>query len=133
MSAISVVGRINEVGELELEKLPALRPGKVQVTISELVDAELPWAERPWTPEEIQELMKSEPKTGAEIAAMILSGEVDTSVWAEDAASEPPSQWGKQLVTLLNELDTSEWQAKDIDDPVAWVKEQRRQKRERFS
>jgi hypothetical protein len=133
MSAISVVGRINEVGELELEKLPALRPGKVQVTISELIDAELPWEERPWTPEEIQELMKSKPKTGAEIAAMILSGEVDTSLWAEDTVNEPSSQWGKQLVALLNELDTSEWQAKDIDDPVAWVKEQRRQKREHFS
>ena len=102
MSAISVVGRINEVGELELEKLPALRPGKVQVTISELVDAELPWEERPWTPEEIKALMKSEPKTGAEIAAMILSGEVDTSVWAE----------------------------MDIPDSVEWVKEQRRQRRE---
>jgi hypothetical protein len=101
MSAISVVGRINEVGELELEKLPALRPGKVQVTIRELVDAEMPWEDRPWTPEEIKALMESKPKTGAEIAAMILSGEVDTSVWAE----------------------------MDIPDSVEWLKNLRRQDR----
>lgn len=45
--------------------------------------AETSLEERPWTEEEIRELMRPKPKTGAEIAAMIESGEVDTSVWAE--------------------------------------------------
>lgn len=40
------------------------------------------WEEQPWTAAELRELMRPDPKTGAEIAAMIESGEVDTSVWA---------------------------------------------------
>jgi len=43
---------------------------------------ELPWEEQPWTAEELRELMRPDPKSGAEIAAMIESGEIDTSVWA---------------------------------------------------
>jgi len=62
---------------------------------------ELAWEERPWTKAELRELMRPDPKTGAEIAAMIESGEVDTSVWA----------------------------AMEIPDVVEWVKDLRRQER----
>lgn len=62
---------------------------------------EVPWEEQPWTEQELRELMRPEPKTGAEIAAMIESGEVDTSVWA----------------------------AMDIPDVVEWVNNLRQQER----
>ncbi|MCE7988469.1 MAG: hypothetical protein DYG89_45505 [Caldilinea sp. CFX5] len=62
---------------------------------------EIPWEEQPWTAEELRELMRPDPKSGAEIAAMIESGEVDTSVWA----------------------------AMDIPDVVEWVQELRRRER----
>jgi hypothetical protein len=57
---------------------------------------ELFWEERPWTEAELRELMRPDPKSGAEIAAMIESGEVDTSVWA---AMEIPDvvEWIKNL------------------------------------
>lgn len=61
----------------------------------------LPWEERPWTEEEIRALVKPDPKTGAEIAAMIESGEIDTSEWA----------------------------ALNLPDSVEWVRQQRRQLR----
>lgn len=39
--------------------------------------------ETPWTLEEVQAMIKPEPKSGAQIAAMIRSGEIDTSIGAE--------------------------------------------------
>ena len=77
---------------------PAVVPannGEVHHTMPE--QDEIPWEERPWTEAEIRELMKPEPKTGAEIAA------------------------------LIDQLDLSEWQAMDIPDVVEWLKEQRHQ------
>ena len=62
---------------------------------------ELSWEERPWTEAELRELMRPDPKTGAEIVA------------------------------LLDRLDLSEWEALDIPDVVEWVKEQRRQETQR--
>ncbi|HRF97722.1 MAG TPA: hypothetical protein PLZ51_21090 [Aggregatilineales bacterium] len=35
------------------------------------------------------------------------------------------THWGKKVWAILEQLDTSDWD--DIDDPVAWLKEQRRQ------
>ncbi len=58
--------------------------------------AEIPWEERPWTEAEIKELMKPDPKTGAEIAA-----------WLE---ANP---------------DTGGWGEMDIPDVVEWVKDLR--------
>src|SRR4051812_41741200 len=41
-------------------------------------------SEMEWTEEELSELLKPpEPKAGAEIAAMIKSGELDTSAWSD--------------------------------------------------
>lgn len=62
---------------------------------------EMPWVEQPWTEQELRELMRPDPKTGAEI------------------------------VQLLDRLDLSEWVAMDIPDVVEWIHEQRRQETER--
>ncbi|MEZ4735243.1 MAG: hypothetical protein R3E79_49745 [Caldilineaceae bacterium] len=62
---------------------------------------EIPWEEQPWTEEELRELMRPDPKTGAEI------------------------------VELLDRLDLSEWEAMDIPDVVEWLSEQRRQETQR--
>ena len=35
--------------------------------------------------------------------------------------------WGAKVVALLDQLDMSAWEALDIDDPVEWVKNQRRE------
>jgi len=62
---------------------------------------EVPWEEQPWTEQELRDLMRPEPKTGAEI------------------------------VQLLDRLDLSEWVAMDIPDVVEWINEQRRPETER--
>lgn len=63
--------------------------------------AETAQKDRQWTEAEIRQLMTPDPKTGAEIVAMLESGEIDTSTWME----------------------------MDIPDPVEWVKNLRRQER----
>lgn len=88
MVTIELEGRITENGKLEAELPADVQPNKVKsvkVTIEvEKSPDEFSWEERPWTSEEIEQLMKrSEPKTGAEIAAMIESGALKTTTWAE--------------------------------------------------
>jgi hypothetical protein len=105
MTTLKLRGRITELGKLEVD-LPetGLKVGdelKVIVEIPEKVDEEIPWEERPWTKEELRELMTPDPKTGAEIVAMIKSGE----------------------------LDTSEWVAMNITDSVEWIEQMREQER----
>jgi len=46
---------------------------------------------------------------------------------ALDTTSENQEHWGRKLSALLDEMDTTDWDALDIDDPVAWVKAQREQ------
>lgn len=69
----------------------------VAVTVEPAIDEVPPT----WTDEEIQAMMKPSPKTGAEIAAMLESGEIDTSVGAE----------------------------LEIDNVVTWLEDLRRQER----
>ena len=64
-------------------------------------DQDLDEVEPTWTEAEIRALMKPDPKTGAEIAVMIESGEIDTSIGAE----------------------------LDIPDVVKWLENLRRQER----
>ena len=64
-------------------------------------DQDLDEVEPTWTEAEIRALMKPDPKTGTEIAAMIESGEIDTSIGAE----------------------------LDIPDVVKWLENRRRQER----
>ena len=40
--------------------------------------------------------------------------------------------WGQSLNRLLDALDTSDWQALEINDPVEWVKALRRQDESRL-
>jgi hypothetical protein len=35
--------------------------------------------------------------------------------------------WGKNFVALLDQLDLSDWESEELDDPVEWVKKQRHQ------
>ncbi|MDZ4767238.1 MAG: hypothetical protein SGI73_22070 [Chloroflexota bacterium] len=40
--------------------------------------------------------------------------------------------WGQAMVRLINELDLSDWQNIEIDDPVEWVKSIRKQEEDRL-
>jgi hypothetical protein len=52
--------------------------------------------------------------------------QVASSVERELDVSPPAGQhWGQALNALLDSLDTGDWEALEIDDPVAWVKQQR--------
>jgi hypothetical protein len=99
MTTVELSGQINEAGDLEIGQPHGLRVGaKVRVVITELDDEQLAWEERPWTEQELEELLKpGEPKTGAEIAA-----------------------W------LRANPDTGGWAALDIPDAAEWVRELRR-------
>lgn len=41
------------------------------------------------------------------------------------ADSSQTEHWGQHVISLLESLDLSEWQ--QIDDPVQWVRQQRRE------
>lgn len=85
-------------GKVELD-LPDFADGEVHVTVERSFDPETDWTEEELA--QLAELRKPEPKTGAEIAAMIRSGE----------------------------LDLSAWKALNITDSVAWLEEQRAKRR----
>lgn len=82
MVAVKLTGYITESGKLEVQLPAGLPPGEVQVTIEVQPQSEVPWEERPWTDEEIRELTRIEPKTGAEIAAEIEAGLISDS-WTD--------------------------------------------------
>lgn len=50
-----------------------------------------------------------------------------------EVANTEEQSWGAKLVEALEsgEIDTSEWMAMDIDDPVEWVKRLRLEQAER--
>jgi hypothetical protein len=107
MATVELDGRINEAGELEIGKISGLRAGKVHVVISQVTEAdadEAPPADADvtWTDEELKELLKPDPRPGSEVVAMIRSGEIDLSAWAEQ----------------------------NITDSVEWVKQQREKRKE---
>jgi hypothetical protein len=99
MQTVEVIGKINAQGELELEKLPYMRKGKVKITITPLEE---------------------------EAASPVTEGEPDHISHSFDR-----SGWGARLIAKLEsgEIDTSEWLAYDIEDPVEWLKELRGQER----
>jgi len=69
MTLIQLTGKINDQGQLELELPKGLPSGAVHVTLEIPASTDdIPWEERPWTDEELEALLKTEPKTGAEIA-----------------------------------------------------------------
>ena len=90
MTSIELTGRITENGKLELELPAGLPPGEVHVII-ELSSAEdTKSADDPITQEELDELMRIEPMTGAEIVKAGLlggwkdEGITDSVAWVEE-------------------------------------------------
>lgn len=70
MSVIELKGRITEDGELKVDLPKGLPAGEIRVLLDVPEQSnDLPWEERPWTAEEIRELMTFHPATGAEIVA----------------------------------------------------------------
>src|SRR5260221_1513837 len=101
MSSIELTGRITENGKLELELPEGLPPGEVQVTIELPQQEQLTSSdEQPITQDELDELMRVEPMTGAEIVkAGLLGGWADEGItdsvaWVE----EQRRKHGRKLV-----------------------------------
>ncbi len=101
MTVIELTGRINKAGELEV-KLPAGLPtGEIRVRL-EIPDTELPWEERPWTEDEIRELLTFHPATGAEIVASGVVGAwadlniTDSVAWVEEVRRKEEEQRGER-------------------------------------
>ncbi|MEP6984577.1 MAG: hypothetical protein ABI970_03200 [Chloroflexota bacterium] len=105
MTLIQLTGKINDQGQLELDLPQGLPSGTVQVTLEiPSVTVDIPWEERPWTDEELEALLKTDPKTGAEIAAEIEAGllgngwshiKVSGAEWVEEQRRKQRerSQW----------------------------------------
>lgn len=69
------------------------------------------------------------PQERKELAKLL----IDTlDVPDEPKSDEPQEHWGQSLVRLLEELGPIEMANPEIDDPVEWVKEQRRKDAERL-
>ncbi|MDX1993427.1 MAG: hypothetical protein SF029_13640 [bacterium] len=74
-------GQITEDGEIRIDVPDGVQlpPGEVRVTLEMVTNQtaeapdEIPWEELPWTDEELAQLLKIEPKTGAEIVAWLKS------------------------------------------------------------
>jgi hypothetical protein len=67
MIPIRLKGRVTESGKLDIELPPGIPVGEVEVTLEVVQSDEVPWEFRPWTDEELAELLKPDPKTGADI------------------------------------------------------------------
>ncbi len=63
MHPLTLEGYITEDGELRVQLPPDIAPGRVQVTLAPVPEAD-------WTDEELAALMQPEPKSGAEIVAL---------------------------------------------------------------
>ena len=91
MATIEIMGRITEDGKLEAELPAGLPAGEVQITV------EIP--EPTWTEEELKELLRIEPLSGAEIVALLDSGELSTDAWDDprDGATWVEEERAKRL------------------------------------
>ena len=99
MVTLELQGRINEKGNLEVHLPDGLPEGEVTVRIDV---PEGDWDNLPWTEAEIRELMTPDPKSGAEIVAML------------------------QQMEPIELLDS------EISDPVEWVEAQCRKDSDRL-
>ncbi len=66
------------------------------------------------------------------VTRVVASVEQDMFVGARADESKANQHWGQSLNRLLDALDISDWEALEIDDPVAWVKALRRQEESRL-
>jgi hypothetical protein len=89
MTTFELQGRITENGNLEIQLPAGLPAGEVTVRI-DVPDSASDWENQLWTEEELHELMAPEPKTGAEIAAMLEKMEPIELV---DPEITDPSEW----------------------------------------
>src|SRR5258708_1282602 len=100
MTTIELNGHINRAGKLEVDLPDGLPEGDVKVTIEVPAgvdaDDEIPWEQRPWTEQEIQNALTFHP---AQSAAEIIAALDDTSGW---------------------------WEQQGLTDSVAWLEELRR-------
>lgn len=71
METFHLKGRVTENGTLEINLPKGLNPGEVDVTITVSTPDDLSDEDRPLTDEEIKELMRPNPKSGAEIVARL--------------------------------------------------------------
>jgi hypothetical protein len=70
---ITIKGTIKN-GELKIDLPKNVIDGEIEVKLA-VVQDEIPWEDRPWTDEELEELLRPEsPMTGAEIVAAGLTG-----------------------------------------------------------
>jgi hypothetical protein len=103
MDVFELDGRINEAGELEVKLPEGVRPGevKVQIRVAQKEAQETSQPEGMYTEEELREFLNFTPKTGAEIVAMIESGELQVGGgWSEITDS----------VAWVEELRRKEWE-----------------------
>ncbi len=83
-----LTGRVSKDGELQLRLPEGIPPGEVEVVIT--VSGAAAPDDTPWTDDEIRQMMRVEPKTGAEIAALIGGMEpgfqhiADSAAWVEE-------------------------------------------------
>ncbi len=99
MVTLELHGRITEKGDLEVHLPSGLTAGDVTVRI-DVPDSD--WENLPWTEEEMRELMTPDPKSGAEIAAML------------------------QQMEPIDLVDP------EITDPIEWLEIQRRKDSDRL-
>ncbi len=50
---------------------------------------------------------------------------VEREISPQQSQPELEEHWGQSLNRLLDQLDLSEWEALEIDDPVEWLKQLR--------
>lgn len=91
-----LTGRITKAGRLEVDDLPGdIPPGEVKVTLAVPSSTETETTSQVnapiWTDEEIAEMMRVEPKTGAEIAKSDAIG-----AWADRGITDSV-EWVKEL------------------------------------
>lgn len=97
MATIRLKGQITEDGRLEVELPDGLESGNVNVIIE--TSSSSPTTGPTWTDEEIEELMRIEPKSGADIVAGLGAGweslTVSGSDWVEQLRRRrrEQSQW----------------------------------------
>lgn len=92
MATIRLTGRITEAGELKVELPTGMPPGEVRVTIEISTD------DRPWSLDELEDLLKVEPMTGAQIVEAGLLGRwgdrgiINSSEWVEEQRRKRKAQ-----------------------------------------
>ncbi len=99
MLTYHLTGHISNEGELQLRLPEGIPPGEVEVVIT--VPGAAATDDIPWTDEEIRQMMHVEPKTGAEIAALLDGMEAgfqhiaDSVSWVEEQRRKQreSSQW----------------------------------------